>query len=46
MNPTQLEDLNSGYVRELFAEYLTTKNVADDAVGALFNRLYEEVTTP
>ncbi len=32
--------------RELFAEYLTTKNVADDAVGALFNRLYEEVTTP
>jgi exonuclease SbcD len=32
--------------RELFAEYLTAKGVADDAVGALFDRLYEEVTSP
>jgi DNA repair protein SbcD/Mre11 len=29
--------------RELFAEYLGAKGVADEAVGALFNELYEEV---
>ncbi len=32
--------------RELFAEYLAIKGVADDAVGRLFNQLYEEVTAP
>jgi DNA repair protein SbcD/Mre11 len=29
--------------RELFGEYLGAKGVADEAVGALFNELYEEV---
>jgi exonuclease SbcD len=29
--------------RELFAEYLASRNVADDAVAGLFNELYEEV---
>jgi exonuclease SbcD len=28
---------------ELFAEYLTARNVADDAVAGLFNELYDEV---
>lgn len=32
--------------RELFAEYLAAKGVADEALGDLFNRLHEEVTTP
>jgi exonuclease SbcD len=32
--------------RELFAEYLEAKGIADEAVGDLFNRLHEEVTTP
>jgi exonuclease SbcD len=31
---------------ELFAEYLSAKGIADEAVGALFNRLHEEVTIP
>lgn len=29
--------------RELFAEYLASRGVADEAVAVLFNRLYEEV---
>jgi len=32
--------------QELFAEYLSARGIADEAVGALFNRLHEEVTTP
>jgi DNA repair protein SbcD/Mre11 len=32
--------------RDLFAEYLQAKGIADDAVAALFNRLYEEVAAP
>jgi DNA repair protein SbcD/Mre11 len=31
--------------RELFAEYLSAKGVADEAVGDLFNELYEEVVS-
>jgi exonuclease SbcD len=31
--------------RELFAEYLASRNVADDAVAGLFNELYDEVVT-
>lgn len=31
--------------RELFAEYLAAKGVADDAVGELFNELHDEVLT-
>jgi exonuclease SbcD len=34
-----------GSPRELFAEYLTAKAGGDEAVGALFNRLYDEVMT-
>jgi len=32
--------------QELFAEYLSARGIADEAVGALFNRLHEELTTP
>jgi exonuclease SbcD len=31
---------------ELFAEYCAAKGIADDALGALFNRLHDEVTVP
>ena len=31
--------------RELFAEYLASRGSADEAVGELFNELYEEVVT-
>ncbi len=32
--------------RDLFADYLAAKGIADPAVAALFNRLYEEVASP
>jgi exonuclease SbcD len=31
--------------RDLFADYLAAKGIADDPVAALFNRLYEEVAS-
>jgi exonuclease SbcD len=31
--------------REVFAEYLASRGAADDAVGELFNELYDEVVT-
>jgi DNA repair protein SbcD/Mre11 len=43
--PARPEGGASRSPRELFAEYLTAKGVADEAVGELFNELYEEVLT-
>ncbi len=36
MNPTQLEDLNLGYVQELFLEYLNAPDSVDPAWRAIF----------
>jgi DNA repair protein SbcD/Mre11 len=43
--PARPEGGASRSPRELFAEYLTAKGVADEAVGGLFNELYEDVVT-
>ena len=44
MNPTQLEDLNSGYVRELFVEYLNSPESVPPEWRALFDSAPEELT--
>ncbi|GAA1833126.1 exonuclease SbcCD subunit D [Luedemannella flava] len=54
IDPTVLPELDPSHKvetragrspRDLFADYLTAKGIADPAVGDLFNRLYDEVST-
>ncbi|GAA1775383.1 exonuclease SbcCD subunit D [Luedemannella helvata] len=46
LDPSRTVETRAGRSpRDLFADYLTAKGIADPAVGDLFNRLYDEVST-